>query len=267
MSSPENNTERRLKAESAFQNRRVASLMAGEAEPRDRFYYLADRALAHYHQILEDTAGRNVLVVGCSVGGVTPLARRGATVVGIDISDEAVAQLRKGIAKEKLGQRASAYVMNAEALDFPGSTFDRIVCTGVLHHLDVERAAASWAEALRPDGLVMMLEPMAWNPLVALYRAFTPQMRTADEHPLRPRDIRILRKHFGQVYVRGYALTSLLSVAFTYLPGLAAMSRPACRFFEYIDSVLLTLIPPLKYLCWTSIIQCYEPHKSARATT
>jgi SAM-dependent methyltransferase len=259
MANPESSTERRLKAESEFQNRRVASLVAGKTEPRDRFYYLADRALEHYHQTLQDVAGEDVLVVGCSLGGVTPLARNGATVVGIDISDQAVAQLQSGIAKEQLERQARALVMNAENVDFPPASFDRIVCTGVLHHLDVGRAATSWARALKPKGLVTMIEPMAWNPLVALYRAATPRMRTADEHPLKPRDIRILRRHFAHVSVRGYALTSVLSVVFSFVPGLAGLSQPVCRFLEHVDNVLLTMLPPLKYLCWTAVIQCREP--------
>ncbi|MGQ0614094.1 MAG: methyltransferase domain-containing protein [Planctomycetaceae bacterium] len=251
--------EKRLKAEAAFQNRRVQTAAEGGTEARDRFYYLADSARRRYHACLEKLEGKQVLIVGCSEGGVTPMARAGAIVTGIDIADEPIRRLNEVIAKEGLAGRARGLVMNAETLDFQPASFDCICCAGVLHHLDVEKAAASWARCLKPDGFVAMLEPMAWHPIVALYRRFTPSMRTRDEHPLKPRDFKILRRHFASVKVQGYVLTSVLSLVWAFLPNVLSLKEGTRWLFERLDALLLRLLPPLRYFCWTSVIRLGGP--------
>jgi len=253
--------EERLKAEASFQNRRVQASAEGGAEARDRFYYLADRARRRYHDLLEGLAGKRVLIVGCSEGGVTPMARKGAVVTGIDIADEAIRRLNDALAREGLADRGDARVMNAEALDFPPATFDCICCAGVLHHLDVEKAAESWARCLKPDGYVAVLEPMAWHPLVALYRAVTPSMRTRDEHPLKPRDVRVLRRHFASVRVRGFVLTSVASLLWAFLPDVLRLKRGTRWLCERLDDLLLAVLPPLRYFCWTSVIRLARPRR------
>ncbi|MEZ6021214.1 MAG: hypothetical protein R3F17_14305 [Planctomycetota bacterium] len=99
-----------------------------------------------------------------------------------------------------------------------------------------------------------MMEPMAYNPLIAVYRAMTPSMRTDDEHPLVPKDIATMKRHFGKVSVRGYVLTSLAAATFSYIPGLSGLRRLVCTALEWLDRGLLAVIPPLRYLCWTSVI-------------
>lgn len=251
-------TEDRLRAEADFQNDRVRA--GHDTEARNRFYYLAERARDRYQRELDDVAGKRVLIVGCSEGGVTPTARRGAKkVVGIDIADEAIRRLSEGIAAEGLSDRAAALVMDAENLDFPEKSFDLIACSGVLHHLDVEKAGASWARALDPNGKVVMLEPMAWNPAAAVYRRFTPSMRTEFEHPLKPKDVEILKRHFEDVQVESFVLTSLLSLPSAYVSRLEPFKDRALKVLESVDDVLFSVLPPLRYFGWTSVIVCRRP--------
>lgn len=260
-----NDVNRRLAAEAEFQNRRVLSSAEGREEPRERFYYLADKGRADYHRLLEDVVGKTAVVVGCSEGGVTPLARRGAqSVIGIDIADEAIHRLKAAIEREGLSERALAVVMNAESLDLAAASVDVICCAGVLHHLDVGKAARSWSRVLRPSGKVVMIEPMAWHPVVALYRMLTPSMRTPDEHPLKPADVEILREHFGSVRMRGYVLTSVASVLFTLWPRATSVRHSVLRHLERLDDRLLRWFPFLVYFCWTCVIELAEPrrHKS-----
>lgn len=255
-------TDDRLRAEADFQNERIRA--GQDTEARNRFYYLAERARDRYQAELADVRGQRVLIVGCSEGGVTPMARRGAAkVVGIDIADEAIRRLNEGIEEEGLADRASALVMDAENLDFPPESFDLIACSGVLHHLDVERAASSWARALDPSGKVVMLEPMAWNPAAAVYRRLTPSMRTEFEHPLKPKDVEILKRHFEEVEVESFVLTSLLSLPGAYVSRLEPYRDKALRVLESVDDVLFSAIPPLRYLGWTSVIVCRRPRRGS----
>jgi SAM-dependent methyltransferase len=254
--------ESRLRSESEFQNRRIRA--GYDAEARVHFYYLAEKARARYWQLLSDVAGKRVLVVGCSDGGVTPLARKGAVVTGVDIADEPLRRLNGAIWREGLRDRASCLVMNAEDLAFRADSFDMICCAGVLHHLDVERAAPSWARALKPGGRVAMLEPMAYHPLVMLYRLLTPSQRMADEHPLLPKDIATLRAHFGRVEATGYVLLSPLSLVWLLLPHVLSLKVRLLATLERIDSWLLGHVPWLKYFCWTCVIELAEPLKISR---
>ncbi len=255
-------TDDRLRAEAEFQNERVR--IGHDTEARNRFYYLAERARERYQEELRDVDGKRVLIVGCSEGGVTPMARRGAAkVVGIDIADEAIRRLNEGIADEGLADRASALVMDAENLSFERESFDLIACSGVLHHLDVERAASSWAKALAPGGRVVMLEPMAWNPAALVYRRFTPSMRTEFEHPLKPVDIEILKRHFEVVEVESFVLASLLSLPSAYVSRLEPFKDRALRVLESVDDVLFSVFPPLRYLGWTAVIICRSPRAAS----
>ena len=214
--------DERIKVEAAFQNARIEAQMHGH-EARDRFYYLLEGAFAAYDRALGDVAGRDVLVVGCSDKGLVPLASRGARVVGVDVADEAIEKVNRELAEKGLDANARAILMDAERLELPERSFDIVICTGVLHHLDVDRATEGFRRVLRPGGRVVMLEPMAWNPPAALYRWLTPSMRSPFEHPLTPRDIRTLRRGFQRVFIDGYALLSFLSLPLAYLRPLAGL--------------------------------------------
>lgn len=257
--------QRKLLEEARFQDERVRAQAAGHDEARGRFYYLTEPALEHYeHLLYEDIRGKSVLIVGCSVGGVPPLVRFGANATGIDISPEAIQRLNEHIQRLGISGQGRALVMNAEDLDFPPASFDVICCSGVLHHLDTEKAARSWAAALKPGGRAVLMEPLAGHPAVAVYRSLTPHMRTRDEHPLKPKDFQILRRHFGEVDFTGYALTSVLSLPFAYL-GLPRMRDLTCRALNALDRAILTLFPPLRHLCWTSVIELRKPRPGTPA--
>jgi len=249
---------KRLESEAEFQNQRTINAAEGKTELRSHFYYLADRAMEHYRALtLKLCVGKRVVVTGCSEGGVTPLAKVGAEAVyGIDIADEPIDILNAAIEREGLTDVASAFVGNAENIDLPEKSIDLVCCSGVLHHLDIPNAITSWKSILKDDGKVVMLEPMALNPLIFLFRLFTPSMRTSDEHPLVPGDIAFLRKHFKTVKVKGYVLTSLFSLVFIFHPG---FMRRVCRILEKVDDALLRVFPFLVYITWTSTIELSDP--------
>lgn len=248
----------RLEKERQFQNARVVAEREGRYEQREGFYFLAQRAIDRYHDAFGPVAGKRVVVVGCNEGGVQIHARNGAReVIGIDIADEPVRVLNEELAEDGLADVARAVVMNGEALDFEPGSVDLICCSGVLHHLDVDKAARNWARVLSKDGKVVMIEPMKWNPAIAAYRMLTPNMRTDDEHPLTPKDIAVLERHFGRVDVEPFVLTTLASLPVAYLaPALRDLVLPR---LERLDDALVRRFPGLGYLCWTAVIELYDP--------
>ena len=122
--------------------------------------------------------------------------------IGIDISPMAVDHC-KGLA---LPSNFEFRVDNANELDtIDDESVDYAFGDGVLHHLDLERAAPALARKLGPDGYARFIEPAQGNFLLRAFRMLTPKLRTPDEHPFDQESIAVLERHF-QVSVNHHGL-------------------------------------------------------------
>ena len=248
----------RLSTEAAYQDERMAQALQGRLEFRDRFYFINRTAYRLYLDLHRGMRGKRVVVVGSSDAGVTPLAREGVFVEGIDVSAGSIAKLNQSIEAEGLGEYASARVMDAHSLEYANDSIDLITCSGVLHHLDTERALASWARCIKPDGAILLFEPLAFHPLAAMFRAVTPSMRTPDEHPLRPRDFHLMRKYFDSVNRSDFGLTTPICAGIAVIPSLQRIAERLLPAFEFLDSVLLR-VAPLRNICWLTVVKLERP--------
>lgn len=100
-----------------------------------------------------------VLDCGCGTGWLAYfLARRGYSVVGTDVSPDAIELARRNPMFEG-GEAPEFLVADSEALSFD-SVFDAVIFFDSLHHAVDERAALRSAfRALRPGGICVALEP------------------------------------------------------------------------------------------------------------
>src|SRR5574341_1361724 len=148
-----------------------------------KFYAVVGRSVEYARrQALERCAGRMVLDYGCGDGDASLfLARHGARVIGIDLSEVSLRNGRALAARAGFGDTVSFQAMDCEALGFRDDAFDLILVSGVLHHLDLRRAYAELARVLKPDGAVICSEALGHNPVIQLYRRLTPGLRTAWE--------------------------------------------------------------------------------------
>jgi ubiquinone/menaquinone biosynthesis C-methylase UbiE len=114
---------------------------------------------AHFGRRLVDLVGiepgQRVLDVAVGRGAVlfpaAERARPAGEVVGIDLSAGMVRAT--GTAAEQRGIGAHVQVMDAEQLDFPDQTFDRVLCGfGLMFFPDQARALAECRRVLRPGG-------------------------------------------------------------------------------------------------------------------
>ncbi len=224
--------------------------------PLYKYYALTRASLERYEQeLFRDCDGRDVLEYGCGVGSYSlPLARRGARVTGIDISAEAIRISAAAAEKEGLDQ-ARFIEMDAEAMSFADDSFDMIVGTAILHHLDLPVALAELGRVLRPGGRAVFLEPLGHNPALNAFRRLTPQYRTADEHPLLRGDLKLLRNHFGVVDCYYYHLFSFLSLAFLR----TRFFFPVMRALDRFDQGVFRLAPPLRSWSWYAAIVLRDP--------
>ncbi len=112
--------------------------------------------------------GGRILDVGCGEGGLVRfLTREGADVVGLECSEH---QLQRAKAAAKAG--GESYVFGrGESLPFEGASFDAVVFSNSLHHVDpdsMDRALDEAGRILRPGGLLYVAEPLAEGPLFEL---------------------------------------------------------------------------------------------------
>ena len=102
-----------------------------------------------------DWQGKQVLDLGCAGGFMAEaLAKRGATVTGIDPAAGAIAAARH---HAEMGALRIAYdVGTGEALPYADAGFDAVVCVDVLEHVaDLNQVLAQVMRVLRPGGLFL----------------------------------------------------------------------------------------------------------------
>lgn len=200
-------------------------------EPR-RLQFTDDEYLNHASWVrsafarLGDVRGRRVLDLGCGHGmAAVVLARRGAAVTACDLSAGYVAEARRRAAANEVD--VAFAVTDAEILPFADRSFDAVWGHAILHHLDVAAAGRELRRVLQPRGAAVLCEPWAGNPLLTAARRW--RRHTADEQPLRPRDVGLLRNWFEVVDVTPHELTRWATVdrwAFQFAP----VARRWCRY-------------------------------------
>lgn len=124
-------------------------LAATEVHP-----YLAPRAdtpfpLRYAFYLLGDIRQKIVLDLGCGSGeNLAPPLARGANAIAIDLSEELVQLARKRLA-----------MANPQRI-LPDGSVDAILCSSLLHHLDIPRAMAEMKRLLKPSGFAVVKEPV-----------------------------------------------------------------------------------------------------------
>ena len=149
--------------------------------------------------------------------------------------------------------------MNAERLSFKDNSFDIVCGTGILHHLDLDKACRELARVLAPEGRAIFIEPRGHNLFINLYRRMTPSLRTEDEHTLLTTDIKLLRQYFGIVGTAYYHLFSIAAVPFQS----TRIFRYVWGLLEKVDQLAFRLLPFLRKYAWMVVITVSLPDKVA----
>jgi SAM-dependent methyltransferase len=227
----------------------------------EAFYERSTSTKTFYKEFLQaHCRGKRVLEYGCGADGYSIfLAKAGATVTAIDISEVAIRHSREQAERDGI-DGVGYHVMDAEALGFPDNSFDLICGTAILHHLDYCKALSEIVRTLRPDGTALFVECLGHNPVIQLYRWLTPQLRSADEHPLISSDLARACSYFGNVELHYFYLFSIAAVPFQRLWG----SRYLLWALERFDRAVLKLFPFMKMYCWTVIMILSRPTKRVK---
>lgn len=105
--------------------------------------------------------GKDVLEIGCGDGTrLSEVARISKSWIGIDPDRESIREANEN----RVSVNTEFIEGRAEDLTWPGSTFDVVMFTLSLHHMDIDAMPAAVDEAvrvLRPGGSVIFVEPVS----------------------------------------------------------------------------------------------------------
>jgi ubiquinone/menaquinone biosynthesis C-methylase UbiE len=121
-----------------------------------------------------------VLEIGCGTGYFTKeIVKTDALVTAIDISPELL-----NIAKQEITETNVSFLLdNAYDLSFEDNSFDSIVGSSVLHHLEIEKAISEMFRVLKPGGSMFFTEPNMMNPQIALQKNIPALKRKLGDSP------------------------------------------------------------------------------------
>jgi len=208
-------------------------------------YYSATAASTKYVSdwIQREAKNKIFLDYACGNGGLAiKAAKSGASLaVGIDISPISVENAKTDAEEASVSNNTLFVQSDAENTMLPDNSVDTIICSGMLHHLDLSFAFPELRRILRPGGKILAVEALDYNPAIKLYRMMTPSMRTEWEkaHILSLKDVGFAKRFFDIGEIKYWHITAILS---PHLPMLSGM-------FETIDR-LIEKLPVLKLLAW-----------------
>ena len=107
--------------------------------------------------------GARVLDLGAGTGGIIPFLLQAVGKAGsIEAVDFAEEMVRIGSEKFRDDPRVRFHLAAAEALDFPDSSFDHVVCFGLFPHLeDKAEALREMARVLRRNGTLIIAHALS----------------------------------------------------------------------------------------------------------
>jgi SAM-dependent methyltransferase len=219
-------------------------------------------------QLMGDLHGKIILDLGAGLGESSVyFALRGARVIAQDISPKMLS-LGRRLASQH-GTQIEAVICPAECLGVRDDTVDFCYAANVLHHVTDRRAVLrEIRRVLKPGGCVISWDPLAYNPIIGVYRRIADVVRSSDEKPL---TFQILDEYgavFAGVQYRVFWLTALvIFLRYYFVDRLHpnqqrywkkilkedASTLKWMRRLVALDNRLLRLLP-LRYMAWTILV-------------
>jgi SAM-dependent methyltransferase len=168
-------------------------------------------------QKMGDLRAKKLLDIGAGLGESSVyFALQGAQVTATDLSPAMIACACK--LAQHHGATIRGIVTPGETLAVGDNEFDLVYVANTIHHVKDKLALfAQIHRVLRPGGRFFSFDPLAYNPLINIYRRMATQVRTEDESPLRFSDVNLARKHFVDVGHREFWIASLALFAKYFL--------------------------------------------------
>ena len=223
-----------------------------EGRKQNIFYKALSAMFKDFNNILnKNIKDKKILDFGCGIGSITEKVSlySPSQIVGIDISEVSINKAKNNAKKKGLNIQYS--VDNCEKSKLESNSFDLIYGSAILHHLNLHSCLKEINRLLKKDGMMVFMEPLGTNPLINLYRKFTPNDRSQDEHPFIKKDFELMKNVYSKVDVEYYGFLTLIFFIFYRNPEKSF-------FFKFLNSIdkLLFKISIFKKLAWSVLIVC-----------
>ena len=223
---------------------------------------------------IQNHGGKKILDIGCGLGEVSVyFAYKGFDVTALDISSEMLKVTKRLAAKYNVS--VNTIHSTAESLNIQkNEKFDIIYVGNLFHHVDINETLIKLKPHLKKGGMLISWDPLAYNPVINVYRKIAMGVRTDDEHPITRSDIKLFKQNFLNVKTEYYWLTTLVIFLIMYFierrnPNKERYWKKVVEEAEkwawiykplaIIDRIILFLIPPLRMLCWNIVITATNP--------
>ncbi|MBI4049450.1 MAG: class I SAM-dependent methyltransferase [Candidatus Doudnabacteria bacterium] len=224
---------------------------------KNRVFISPDPNDAAFLEAIGHVKNKEVLDLGCGNGELAIyLAGMGAKVLAVDNSEQAIINTQKLAAQKKIA--LDARLINAYALSSLNRQFDLIVGRFILHHLEPFDEFVPIMQALvKPGGWMVFLENNARNKILMFFRRYVVgrfgvrKIGDAEEHPLEPKEIDLLKKNFKEVVV-SYPRLMLLDLVGVYFFPKSFRIR---SFFSWLDRVIYAIFPFLGKYSYRQLIE------------
>lgn len=158
---------------------------------------------SYFHSVksLGEIKDRRILDFGCGTGELsTVLAKRGAKVIGFDISFESISRAKRRAKTNGISECCSFFVASAHALPLRDESVDLIIGQAILHHLDPDLSGEEIDRILHKKSLAIFHEAYGASRTLQLIRKFIPVKYADDSLNPRPQlsyeDIQDIGKRF-----------------------------------------------------------------------
>ena len=202
------------------------------------FYKALHNMYEDINSIIYKKANKKIILdYGCGVGSATEKVANfnPDKLVGIDISEVSIKKANENA--KKLNLQIEYSVDNCENLRFKENTFDLIFGSGILHHLNINKAINEISRVLKNDGEMVFLEPLGTNPFINLYRKLTPNSRSVDEHPFVEKDFLLINSLFKNVEINYYGFFTLVFFLFYKKPEKSLIFNTICKLDHYFFKI------------------------------
>jgi ubiquinone/menaquinone biosynthesis C-methylase UbiE len=220
-----------------------------------------DRKIYALHKFaldrLGDVSGKKILDLGCGYGALSCyLAKRGAHVTAVDISEESLAISRAWFEKNGVSDRVVTRCGAVEELEWDPNTYDAVVGSFILHHLDLARTMPSVRRLLKKDGHGVFVENNAANPVLMFFRnnvlpRFNLRKGSADEYPFDQKRFSQVRAEFPNSTLFFPEMVFLRLGASYFLKDFG----PIRKMLEAVDTLFLKAIPSMAGLSYFSVLE------------
>jgi ubiquinone/menaquinone biosynthesis C-methylase UbiE len=223
------------------------SILGKETRPWNSYWRVAELARTHFK-----SESQTLLDFGCGAGESSVLfSRIGYEVFGFDLSPNNISIAGRLARKYGVEGRTHFSVSVAEKLDYPTESFDVVVGTDILHHVDIARALAETLRVLKKGGLAIFHEPIR-APVFDVLREtsfgtwlFPKQASidhhiTEDERKLNKSDLEIIKSFDANFSAQRFLLFARLD------RFIRKSNSTGPSFLEQLDFKLFRLFPFLK---------------------